>query len=75
MGRTACTEPQCLYKGDLYLSRVIFSTKIEITEKLLSCNFRLIVTFISVEDICTLNRNAYLKLEVGQKCKKTVTGM
>jgi len=19
MGRTACTEPQCLYKGDLYL--------------------------------------------------------
>jgi len=20
MGRTACTEPQCLYKGDLYLS-------------------------------------------------------
>jgi len=20
MGRTACTEPQCLYKGDLYLT-------------------------------------------------------
>jgi len=20
MGRTACTEPQCLYKGDLYLN-------------------------------------------------------
>ena len=20
MGRTACTEPQCLYKGDLYSS-------------------------------------------------------
>jgi hypothetical protein len=19
MGRTACTEPQCLYKGDLYI--------------------------------------------------------
>jgi hypothetical protein len=19
MGRTACTEPQCLYKGDIYL--------------------------------------------------------
>ena len=52
-----------------------FSTKIVITEKLLFCNFRLIVTFICVEDICTLNRNAYSKLEVGQKWKKTVTGM
>jgi len=23
MGHTACTEPQCLYKGDLYLFLVI----------------------------------------------------
>ena len=23
MGRTACTEPQCLYKGDLYLYLVL----------------------------------------------------
>jgi len=23
MGRTACTEPQCLYKGDLYLSFIL----------------------------------------------------
>ena len=23
MGRTACTEPQCLYKGDLYLSPLL----------------------------------------------------
>jgi len=26
MGRTTCTEPQCLYKGDLYLyNRLIIS--------------------------------------------------
>ena len=24
MGRTACTEPQCLYKGDLYLIKTLF---------------------------------------------------
>jgi len=24
MGRTACTEPQCLYKGDLYLTLLRF---------------------------------------------------
>jgi len=24
MGRTACTEPQCLYKGDLYLVTLLF---------------------------------------------------
>jgi len=24
MGRTACTEPQCLYKGDLYLYLYVF---------------------------------------------------
>jgi hypothetical protein len=24
MGRTACTEPQCLYKGDLYLYLFMF---------------------------------------------------
>ena len=25
MGRTACTEPQCLYKGDLYLYLYVHS--------------------------------------------------
>jgi len=25
MGRTACTEPQCLYNGDLYLYLRIYS--------------------------------------------------
>jgi len=24
MGRTACTEPQCLYKGDLYLLPLLY---------------------------------------------------
>jgi len=27
MGRTACTEPQCLYKGDLYLFTIYHSRK------------------------------------------------
>jgi hypothetical protein len=27
MGRTACTEPQCLYKGDLYLTFIPFIKK------------------------------------------------
>ena len=27
MGRTTCTEPQCLYKGALYLSLPCFATK------------------------------------------------
>ena len=26
MGRTACTEPQCLYKGDLYLYLIYIYT-------------------------------------------------
>jgi len=25
MGRTVCTEPQCLYKGDLYLTFYFFT--------------------------------------------------
>jgi len=28
MGRTACTEPQCLYKGDLYLTFIILQDSI-----------------------------------------------
>jgi len=28
MGRTACTEPQCLYKGKLFLKKIFFSEKI-----------------------------------------------
>jgi len=28
MGRTACTEPQCLYKGTLYLYLTNFSAKL-----------------------------------------------
>jgi len=27
MGRTACTEPQCLYKGDIYLFFYAFIIK------------------------------------------------
>jgi len=27
MGRTACTEPQCLYKGNLYLYLMLFCYK------------------------------------------------
>jgi len=27
MGRTACTEPQCLYKGDLYLYFNVFNVR------------------------------------------------
>jgi hypothetical protein len=35
MGRTVCTEPQCLYKGDLYLFNFLQSRRRfrEITEK------------------------------------------
>jgi hypothetical protein len=29
MGRTACTEPQCLYKGDLYLDLLLQHTETE----------------------------------------------
>ena len=29
MGRTACTEPQCLYKGDLYLYLIVSGNKIQ----------------------------------------------
>ena len=37
MGRTACTEPQCLYKGDLYLYRFTHPTasKLRISAMLL----------------------------------------
>jgi len=31
MGRTACTEPQCLYKGDLYLYLYWFFTATMVT--------------------------------------------
>jgi hypothetical protein len=31
MGRTACTEPQCLYKGDLYLYKV--EVKVKFTQE------------------------------------------
>jgi len=27
MSRTACTEPQCLYKGAIYLTLPIYETK------------------------------------------------
>jgi hypothetical protein len=30
MGRTACTEPQCLYKGDLYFFTAEFCGKLEV---------------------------------------------
>jgi hypothetical protein len=33
MGRTACTEPQCLYKGDLYLTNYWKHNKDTSTEK------------------------------------------
>jgi len=32
MGRTACTEPQCLYKGALYLLLIQINFSYEITE-------------------------------------------
>jgi hypothetical protein len=36
MGRTACTEPQCLYKGELYLFIVyIVTTDIKGTANIL----------------------------------------
>ena len=31
MGRTACTEPQCLYKGDLYLYLCSITYKIDVS--------------------------------------------
>jgi len=34
MGRTACTEPQCLYKGDLYLYFFTNSGWLEMRSKL-----------------------------------------
>jgi len=41
MGRTACTEPQCLYKGDLYLTFYCeFYTYI-------SCKFARRITFLT----------------------------
>jgi len=30
MGRTACTEPQCLYMGELYLTFMVVTTKITV---------------------------------------------
>jgi len=31
MGRTACTEPQCLYKGDLYLYLLLYLPELQKT--------------------------------------------
>jgi len=38
MGRTACTEPQCLYKGDLYLCLTRQTTWSQTVLKLLYCS-------------------------------------
>ena len=32
MGRTACTEPQCLYKGDLYLTFTLIVLSLDATQ-------------------------------------------
>ena len=39
MGRTVCTEPQCLYKGDLYLLYRTFSISVIINLVITSPNF------------------------------------
>jgi len=63
MGRTACTEPQCLYNGDLYLTLVpvqgctlpylIACTSVHFT--LLQCLYKGALYLISVSvQVCTL---------------------
>jgi len=37
MGRTSCTEPQCLYKGALYLYRYSVEHNIGVYKLLLTC--------------------------------------
>ena len=39
MGRTACTEPQCLYKGDLYLYLLPLQKAVWISHLRLSCGW------------------------------------
>ena len=41
MGRTACTEPQCLYKGDLYLYLYLSAcTRVTFTLPLPQCLYK-----------------------------------
>jgi len=46
MGRTACTEPQCLYKGDLYLFYLFLAHVI------LFIGFYLSMSVAGVKDVC-----------------------
>jgi len=47
MGRTACTEPQCLYKGDLYL---FFTLQVELNNMYIyiECPRRNVPDFVRV---------------------------
>jgi hypothetical protein len=44
MGRMACTEPQCLYKGELYLSLYLISSVKNVLRK--SANLYVVIYFI-----------------------------
>ena len=50
MGRTACTKPQCLYKGDLYLYFIVSENFSFLTayDMYLLCVLRMVVTALSL---------------------------
>jgi len=52
MGRTACTEPQCLYKGALYL---LFYYKHHATEV-----FQVLYASVLIREYCQHGGSAYV---------------